>query len=357
MSPEELKALRLERGWRLRDVANPLGVTTATLSRWERGLQVPSHGMLGAWERLVTRQTSAGTVERRARRRPRGAVPRLAELFLADVKAGLNGWQAGWRELSELGLVREDVPSLERDIEMDVQGRVRIRFESRLEAVEEGKAILGYRKTLRDEERRLLPAFDELIRPLLEALQAPRNRGVILLSGLTEMVSASALQVQSSRNLLDGDAGALVEAPVGAAMHILEALEIRFPSDVSAVSAALRRLHFEDLTPPGRASTVIAEARAIAEELGLGRTAKRLGPDPVKAVGAAWAVSRRLACAGIGIMTDEGARQLSDVFWDWLGTSRVAVDAAWRRVMIEEFEPQTEKEQLQMLLWSWPEVF
>ncbi len=352
MSPEELKALRLKRGWKLRDVAIPLGVTEATLSRWERGLQIAPHAMLASWEGLLTgRRISSAEASRK--RKPRGVIPRLAELFLADVQGGKNGWQAGWREISELNLTTKDLDTLEGEVERDAQGRIRIRHDSRLVLVQQAQNILGYRNTLNSEEGQLLPAVDKIVRPLLRDIRQNLFGGAVLLAGLTKMIEAGIPQVEAARNLLMHDPKALVEAPSQASALILETLGISFPSDVQS---ALASFGFEDLSAdePGKES--IEGARAAASELGLDVVAKLLGPIVVTSVAAAWAVNGQLTTAGIAVTTDEGARFLGGVFWDEIRIRRAVVDETWRRVMIDEFEPQAEQEQLGLLLWSWPEV-
>jgi hypothetical protein len=267
----------------------------------------------------------------------------------------MNGWQAGWRELSELNLRSEDLPSLESEVERDSQGKIRIRYESRMESVQQAKDILGYRNTVKDEERRLTPAIRSLVYPMLEQIGQGLFSGAVVFAGLTEMIDATASSLETARNLLENDPSNLVDAPSGGATSILEALAV--PFDVSALST----LGLEDLMPRDRRPDLIASAKVVASELGLNRVAEQLGVMAVKAVSAAWAVNRRLTFAGVA--TDEGARYLSEVFWKRMGMRRADVDSAWRGVMVPEFEAQSEKEQLGsekeqlgMLLWSWPEV-
>lgn len=64
---EELARLRRARGRTLRDIAKALGVTEATISRCERGLQQPSSQLLAAWTKLLTGKRPA--VERTPRSR------------------------------------------------------------------------------------------------------------------------------------------------------------------------------------------------------------------------------------------------------------------------------------------------
>lgn len=340
----------MQRGWKLRDVAIPLGVTEATLSRWERGLQTVPHSSQSAWTRLLTGQPATEPPSAAPRRRPKGILARLAELFLADVKAGLNGWQAGWRELSDLNLTAQDLAGLEAETERDSNGRLRIRFDSRLESVQQAQNILGYRNTLQAEQRKLIPAIDQLVSPLLEQVAHGLFAGAVLLAGLADMIAASASSLEGARTLLDGDPTSLVDAPTGAAISILDAVGVSFDVD------ALPTLGLQDLVFRDNRPDLIAGARATAAEIGMDRTAKKLGVIAVKAVGAAWAMNRRLTLAGIAVRTDEGSRYLGDVFWKGMAIRRDEVNLTWLRVMSEEFEPQGEKEQLGMLLWSWPEV-
>jgi hypothetical protein len=97
-------------------------------------------------------------------------------------------------------------------------------------------------------------------------------------------------------------------------------------------------------------------SQALALELGLETTAKRLGQAAILALGTAWAMTQCLDSAGVSVMTEVGIRRLAESFWEGLGLPRTKVDAKWRQVMLEESEPETEKQQLGMLLWSWPEV-
>ncbi|HHT9117028.1 MAG TPA: helix-turn-helix domain-containing protein, partial [Candidatus Hypogeohydataceae bacterium YC38] len=96
--------MRLKRGWRLADVAKALGVTPATISRVE------------VWEQLLAGKQWP-SVTRKPERRPRGVLSRLAERFLADVKAGHKEREAGWRELKEIGLTASEVEALVPGIE------------------------------------------------------------------------------------------------------------------------------------------------------------------------------------------------------------------------------------------------
>jgi hypothetical protein len=265
----------------------------------------------------------------------------------------MSGWQAGWREITELNLTSADVAALETDIERDPLQRIRISFESRLLPVQQAKDILGYRKTVDAEETRLLPAIDSLLCPVLHQIREGLFYGAVLLGGLAEMIDAFASNVETGRNLLVSDPTNLVNAPSAAAAVILDAVGVKVPADYLAVLASLG---LQDLMPRETIPFLTPDARAVASELGLDRVAKLLGRAVVTCVGAAWAVNRRLLVAGVGISTDEGARYLSEAFWNRIGIPRTEVDATWRRIMIEEFEPQDEKEQLGLLLWSWPEV-
>ena len=355
MSPSEMRDLRKQKGWRLHDVAGALGVTTATLSRWERALQSPSPDMLAAWERIFTGERHAQIQDRRPRRRPRGVLSRLAELFLADVKAGLNGWDAGWREPGEVGLTPADLPSLAPDVELRGLSAVRISFNSRLQPVQEAKAILGYRATVEAEERRLIPALEKHLRPILQAVRSEHERGAVLLAGLAEMIRASASLIESARHVLDKDNNPvdLVRGPSGAAKVILEAVATPVGADAVGV---LKRLGFSDPIAGTEPPNTIARAKGVATELGVAQVAVRLGKHPVTAVGAAWAVSCRFAQEAVAVTTLVGVGRLGEAFWDELRFPRPEIDAAWRRLMVEESQPQTAKQQLGMLLWSWPEV-
>ena len=351
MSAEELRTLRLKRGWTLADVAVAVGVTPATLSRWERGLQTPPEHAKRLWEKALT-GTSPPPVRETRRRRPRGVLPRLAELFLADVKAGENGWNAGWRELREVGLTCDDLAALESDIEVDGTGRVRIHFRSRLEAVQEAQNILGYKRTVAEEERRLIPALSKYLPRLTSALDSEHMRSALLFAGFTEMIHASAAIVETSRSFFDNDPQCLVNAPSGGAKCLLGGVGITIESDVVRI---LRGLGFANRIPGTEAHDQMVGAEAVAGKLGLDVIARRLEIDVVTALGAAWAISRWLTDDQVGITTDTGVRRFSAAFWDGVGLTRNEVDVVWRNVMIEEFQPESETQQLGLLMWSWPE--
>src|SRR5207247_1248798 len=114
----------------------------------------------------------------------------LAEFFLVDVQAGINGWDAGWRELVEIGVTLEEARSLGSDVELRSSTQIRISFNSRLSIVEQAKNILSYRKTVQTEERLLLPVLQKQMKLLMEAVRCPDDRRAVLTSGLGEMVRA-----------------------------------------------------------------------------------------------------------------------------------------------------------------------
>jgi len=352
MSPDELRAMRLEKRWTLRDVATALGVTTATLSRWERGLAEPSTHALEKWKRLLTGRTDATPAARKPTRRPRGLLPRLAEFFLADIRAGLSEREAGWRELAELGLAREDILSLGQEVETDLF-RVRVSPGASLKAVQQAKDILGYQRTVDVEQRRLASATKAVLVPLLQATQSSTGRSPVLLAGLAEMIRASASFVDSSRNLLENDPASLLDAPAGAAQVVLRAVDLEARSDADQVFAGMG---FKSLASSLEADSAFECSQALAVELGMDVISERLGRDVIIALGAAWAMARSLDTAGVSVMTEVGVRRLAEIFWDGIGLPRPEIDAKWRRAMLEKSETETDKQQIGLLLWSWPEV-
>jgi len=353
MSPDELKALRLERKWTLRDVATVLGVTTATLSRWERRLAEPSANALEKWESLLAGRTDAKPTGRKPTRRPRGLLPRLAELFLADIKAGLNDQEAGWRELAELNLACEDILSLGQDAEMDLFGCARINPGSNLRVMQQARDIRAYRRAVEIEEHRLTSAARTILSPLWKASGTGDGRGAIVLAGLAEMLQASASLLENARRLLDNDPSSLLDSPSGAAQQILSVVDLAIPADPARI---LGEFGLDSMVSLVRIGPKSACSQALALELGLGTTAERLGQAAILALGTAWAMTQCLDSAGVSLMTEVGIRRLAESFWEGLGLPRTNVDAKWRQVMLEESEPETEKQQLGMLLWSWPEV-
>lgn len=352
MTPAELREARRQRGWRLEDVAHALGVTVATLSRWERGLQTPGSAALEAWNRIFAFKADRRLQARTPRRRPRGVLAQLADFFLTDVRAGRNGWDAGWREPASLGLQPEDVTAFGDDVETDDFGRVRISFNSRFQAVEEGKDVLGYRRTVDVERRLLMPAVEQIIRPTARMARSPEGEPGIVGEGITFMIRTGAPVVETARSLLDSDPRTLFDLPGGAVNVILQAVgiaPITRPASppVTASSCA---------GPHTGAAPVVDDAENIAKEIGLDLTAQRLGREVVVALGSAWSITSRLESAGVAVVTDQGLAQLSRAFWEEIGLQRSQIDSVWRRALVDEQDTADEKLQLGHLLWSWPEA-
>lgn len=349
---EELRKRRLERGWRLQDVAVALGVTSATVSRVERGLQEPSPELLEAWQQLLTGQRWLPLTPKSPRRRPHGILSLLAELFLADVKAGLDETEAGWRELAEVGLAAWDVKTLGPEVERDHLGRVRIDPKISMEPVVQAQKILRYRATVEAEQKALLPSLEERLPALWQALGQEDTCGAVLVSGLATMVRAGAPFLDAYPTLLGGDAGHLISGAVGSAHVILEGVGIMAPSPSRGL---LEAVGLNDLIEPVEEGAIVLQARDLAQYLGLPTMAGLLGKTGVTAVGAAWAVVRRLESGKGVILTEVGRQRVAEAFWEGIQLSRPEVEAAWRRLV--EFDPQTYEEQVGVLLWSWPEVF
>src|SRR5207244_11278698 len=126
------------------------------------------------------------------RRRPRGALMLLADIYLADVKAGLTE-DAGWRELEEVGLTPSDFESLGSDIEPDKEhGRVRISKHALLDQVKQANQIIDHRKTITIEQDTLLPAIEGQLPRLWNALKEERIKGSVLLMRFCSMLRFTA---------------------------------------------------------------------------------------------------------------------------------------------------------------------
>jgi transcriptional regulator with XRE-family HTH domain len=351
MTPDELRNARRERGWRLEDVAAAIGVTGATLSRWERGLQKPPDAALNAWVRVVTRQRFAAVRARRPRRRPRGILPRLGELFLADVTSGARASQAGWREPRELGLTTDDVLSFGDEIERDALGRIRIKFNSPLESVRRGREFLYYRQTTDHEQRRLEAALTDLVFPLLD--QANAAVAAIMAIGVAEMIRLTAGSLESARARLNHDPVRLLEMPRAGAEVVLAALGLSTPQDISGPVAEMGLTGaLSNATQDLRA---LEEARALAREVCTDQIARELGREIVHALGAAWTVTAVLDRKGILVSTSEGTNRLARAFWERMTVPRHTILDRWHSVMLAADESATDEKQLGLLLWTWPE--
>ncbi|MEX2218832.1 MAG: helix-turn-helix transcriptional regulator [Phycisphaerales bacterium] len=352
MTPAELREARRQRGWRLEDVALALGTTVATLSRWERGLQAPSAAALDAWNRIFSPKPDRPLQPRAPRRRPRGVLAQLADLFLTDVRAGRNGWDAGWCEPASLGLQPDDVTAFGEEIEADDVGRVRISFNSRFQAVEEGKDVLGYRRTVDAERRLLMPAIERIIRPTARLARTSEGEPTIVGEGITFMIRTGAPVVETARSLLESDPRTLFEFPGGAVNVILQAVGIApivHPASPPVAASSCAGPH-TGIAP------LVDGAESVAKEIGLDLTAQRLGREVVVALGSAWSITSRLESAGVAVVTDQGLAQLSRAFWEEIGLQRSQIDSAWRRALVDEQDTADEKLQLGNLLWSWPEA-
>jgi hypothetical protein len=290
---------------------------------------------------------------RSAKLSPRHLLPRLADLLLADVKAGVKQRDAGWRDLGEVGLTPDEVVSLAPHVELRGLSRVRISMRSKLQAVQDARHILDYQETLKVEESRLARALEEYLGAFFGSILSDDESGPILLAGLTEMIRASAPLLEGTRHMLDRDPVVLSEAPSGAAAVILEAVRISVGPDVPSV---LRRIGFKTPAPGSEPHQAISDAATLARELVVDGVAARLGACVVTAVGAAWAVQCRLAQEGVALTTEAGAQRLAKEFWQRLKLPRSDIDATWRRVMTEPSQGDAEKLQLGLVLWSWPEA-
>lgn len=354
---EELRKRRIERRWRLDDVAQALGVTSATISRVERGLQEPSSVLLNTWRRLLAGELVGRTEG--IQRRPRGALSSLAELFLADVKAGLNETAAGWREPIEVGLINVDLKALSSEVELDDSGRIRIASTSSLEPVKQARNILAYKATVNAEEQSLFPLIDKFFPLLWDALKSEKTAGAVLLAGLTMMVKTTTpLILDACLSLAGEDANCLLTDNVGLSHIILESLNIAAPKHQSEWFETLKSVNLEELIRglrnEGEPGSFQAHQK-LAHFLCLPSLTCRLGEKAVVALGAAWAAIKLLESKGGAILTDVGRQHLAKAFWEGIQIPREEVEAAWYRLI--EINIENEGERLGVLLWSWPEVF
>lgn len=345
-----LRKLRIEKGWTLTDVARSLGVTAATVSRVERGLQAPPEALLQAWKRLLEGKPLVARLPRR--RRPRGAVNVLAELFLADVKAGLNWTSAGWREPTDVGLAPEDLEAMSEEIERDSLGRVRVSPSASLEPVEEATRILKHRQTVEAEAKILDPVLQDRIPLLWRALQEEAPRGAVVLSGLTRMVRTTApLILDSCAALVSSNPASLLSGPAGAALLVANAVGIVIPDSPSDVLTIAR---LRELIEPDESGDVVREARKVADELRLASVAQRLGKDAIIALGTAWAYSSLINACNAAVLTEAGQQHIAEAFWQGTGFSRNDIVTAWSN--LTNTETDDERERVGALLWAWPEV-
>jgi len=348
---EQLRELRLRWGWRLKDVADALGVTEATVSRIERGLQEPSPALLEAWHRLLTGDRRTFTSPRRPRRRPRGVMSTLADLFLADVQAGLSKDEAGWRELREFGLAVEDIEDLGPEIRVDPLERIRINPSLPLEPLLLAQKILNYRETLESEQQSLAIAIEQYLPPIWGALSEEQTRGAILMTGLAEMVRAAAPLLDAHRSLLSDEPSYLFEGAAGPALLMLGTvgIEVSYPClDI------LDRAHLTELGKGTGDGSAVSRAKDIALKLGVGKVAELLGEMVITAVGAAWATQLQLESKGIAVVTEVGFRRLSEAFWTGVQLPRSEIEAKWRQ--LAQLDPETDEEAASLLFWHWPEV-
>lgn len=346
---EKLRFLRLKRHWRLKDLADALGVTTATISRVERGLQEPSQALLKVWQQLLEGKRWLPVTGTRPRRRPRGVLSSLAELFLADVKAGLDESRAGWRYPTEVNLMTVEVEALGTEVERDTQGRIRIARNNPIEAMTQARNILRYRGVIEREQQILVPTIEQLLPLLWKALDDQGSKGAVLISGLAEMVRTTAPLLDAYRSLIGEDIGCLIPGAVGPARLILESVGVNAASPTYTV---LEVAGLKDIAELDEEGENVLKARTLAQHLGIPNSAKRLGKHSVLAVGASWAVVRYLNTRKALILTDLGRQQVAEAFWKGIRLRREEIEDRWRRLV----EVQSDEEQIGALLWSWPEV-
>lgn len=329
-----------------------LGVTSATVSRVERGLQEPSPQLLEAWQQLLTGQRWLPLTPKSPRRRPRGALNLLAELFLADVKAGLDEAAAGWREPVEVGLTEADVVELYRDLERDSLGRVRIAATASLEPLEQAKRILEYKATVKVEENSLLPIMEARVPLLWKALKDEKALGAILLSGLAKMVRTTTLLILDvCLELISDDPSYLLLAPAGPALVALDSVGIAVPAVPSDI---LTEMALKELIERPESGDGVLRARRLAHDLEVPTLAKRLGKSGVMAVGAAWAYLRLLDSSKGVVLTEVGQQHVADAFWEGTGFPRHQIVESWNRFI--EIDANNDRMRVGSLLWAWPEV-
>lgn len=354
---QELRKSRIEKGWHLRDIAVALGVTSATVSRIERGLQEPSPALLAGWQHLLAGKQWIPGENRGAQRRPRGVLSRLAKLFLADTITGLDESHAGWREPIEVGLPGMSIEALGSEVDFDRLGRIRIAPTSSLEPVRQAKRILEYRKAVEDDEQSLTPFVEKHLPILWQSLEKEETNGALLLAGLANMVRVTIpFVLDACRTVLGKDASCFLSNPAQPARVILESVSLIAPVSPSVV---LRRAGLEELISACEERQEIQEAHELAHHLRLPALAHRLGKSGVTALGAAWAAISLLESARGALVTEVGSHHLAAAFWEGLREalqlSRTEVEDAWHR--LNEIDEEKDGERVGALLWSWPEVF
>jgi transcriptional regulator with XRE-family HTH domain len=88
---EHLRALRTERGWSQADLAARLGVSVATLSRWEHGWSRPDPRRRQELCVLLARGSSGPSRRRRPPARVVAAARRIARALEEIARAARNG--------------------------------------------------------------------------------------------------------------------------------------------------------------------------------------------------------------------------------------------------------------------------
>lgn len=347
---EKLRSLRIERGWKLRDVALALGITEATVSRVERGLQQPSPQLMQAWQTILSGKRWVPTLSQKAQRRPRGVVPRLAELYLADVKAGLVE-DAGWRDMEEVGLDLRDAQAIGSDVEIDREhGRVRISKNAHYDQVEQANQIIAYRKALLVEQETLAPEIEDKLPTLWVAINKERTRGPILLVGLSSMIRFTAHLLNPYRNSIPNDPSHLSLGSTGTASFILETMGIKSTSPATL----LREAGLEEIIGPDEQSAEVNAAKSLAEAIALSNVVAKVGERIITVLGAAWATSRFLEVKNVSVLTEEGQQKLATQFWNGIGFPRADIYSAWTDFTLRD--DLIELERISCLLLSWPEV-
>jgi transcriptional regulator with XRE-family HTH domain len=347
---KRLRDLRIQRSWTLNDIARALGVAIATVSRVERGLQEPSTALLDAWEGILKGKRQVTRPPHR--RRPRGALNLMAELFLSDVKAGLDWSSAGWREPEEIGLTEEDIGMMGEEIQRDGFGRVRVSSSASLERVEEAKNILKYRRTVDEEGNILTPTLENRIPSLWLALKDETVRGAVVFSGLTKMIRYTApLVLDSLSQNISANPASLLSGPTGVATLVLEVVGVPIPDRPADV---LNKAGFGELVEPSEDDAEVQAAQKVASELQLSKMAECIGKEVVIILGISWAFSCIINARKASVLTEIGQQHVAEAFWQGCTFQRNDVVKAWGR--LTDSESDDELERIGGLLWAWPEV-
>ncbi|MGI0014739.1 MAG: helix-turn-helix domain-containing protein [Nitrososphaera sp.] len=351
---KKLREDRVKKGWTLKDIADALGVTIATVSRVERDLQEPSSILLQAWERILYGNVSSPHKANLRDRLPRAILKNLAGFFLSDVRAGMDANKAGWREPTDLGFSgNEPILRFSTDLEIDESDKVRVNPQLSMTLLREASSLLEYRKTLSVEEESL-----KSVQPRLEnfwnAIHNSESSGAITVAGLSFMIRASAHHLQGTfGDLNDNSFLYLLSAPTEAAICVVESTGIKIQSNLQD---SLESRNLTELVELVHDREWKEQARKVAAE-SLVPLAKRIsdctsGMGAI-AMGSAWAYMHYIQRLDTLMLTEAGLGYAASLFWQGTGFSRSLIQEGWKQFLDQELD---EHQRVASLVFGWPEV-